>query len=340
MKNITLSIIFSLFFISLCQASPTYNAEISVDVTSSNVADAKKQALNEATRKGLNEVILTISTEETIAEMNKLNDNQIQHFISGIQVLMEKSSSIRYIANLKIEVNKEILTAFIKENNLPLIISQTQHSLIIPLLEKEDGSLDIWANDNIWRNAFLEKSNLQSGYLKFYNIEKNLGNISSIDATTIYNMTPSKFAELSSFNNTENIFVLKYSLKDNKVYIKSFPSEKIIETNIDTDSPSLMIDKILPLIKSDKKQITTTNDILASVEKFEIIYTYPNLSQWVNLKSLLEKEPLVENLKIISMANKKIHFNFIYKGILEKLQTTLSLNGYTLRNNGEYYVIN
>ena len=153
-------------------------------------------------------------------------------------------------------------------------------------------------------------------------------------------MTPSKFAELSSFNNTENIFVLKYSLKDNKVYIKSFPSEKIIETNIDTDSPSLMIDKILPLIKGDKKQITTTNDILASVEKFEIIYTYQNLSQWVNLKSLLEKEPLVENLKIISMANKKIHFNFIYKGILEKLQTTLSLNGYTLRNNGEYYVIN
>jgi hypothetical protein len=102
----------------------------------------------------------------------------------------------------------------------------------------------------------------------------------------------------------------------------------------------IIIRKILPLIKSDKKQITTTNDSQSTIEKFEIIYTYPNLNQWVNLKNILEKEPLVENLKIISMANKKIHFNFIYKGILEKLQTTLSLNGYTLRNNGEYYVIN
>ena len=118
MKNVFLGIFFSIIFILYAQANPLYNAQISVDVSSTNVAEAKKQALNEATRKGLNEVILAISTQETVDEINKLNDNQIQHFISGIQVLMEKSSPIRYIADLKIEVNKDVLTSFIKENNL------------------------------------------------------------------------------------------------------------------------------------------------------------------------------------------------------------------------------
>ncbi len=341
MKNVFLGIFFSIIFILYAQANPLYNAQISVDVSSTNVAEAKKQALNEATRKGLNEVILAISTQETVDEINKLNDNQIQHFISGIQVLMEKSSPIRYIADLKIEVNKDVLTSFIKENNLPYIISQTQNVTIIPLLEKEDGSLDIWSTDNIWRNAFLEKSNLQSGYLKFHNIEKNLGNISSINASNIYNMSTNKFAEISSFNSAEKILVLKYSIKDKKVYAKSFPSETITEFPIDTVSPSQMIDKILPQIKGDKKQ-TPSTEILQSQtnQKIEVIYTYPSLNRWVNLKKQLEENHLIENLKIISIANKKVHFNFIYKGMIEKLQATLGLNGYNLKNNGDYYVIN
>ena len=32
--------------------------------------------------------------------------------------------------------------------------------------------------------------------------------------------------------------------------------------------------------------------------------------------------------------------NFTYYGVIEKLQSTLTLNGYNLKDNGEYYVIN
>ena len=57
-----------------------------------------------------------------------------------------------------------------KENNLPIIISQTETALIIPVLETPDGALDIWGNNNIWREAFINRKNLQTGFLKFYNI--------------------------------------------------------------------------------------------------------------------------------------------------------------------------
>lgn len=42
-----------------------------------------------AVRDGLNEVVLSISTAQSADEINKLNDNQLQHFVSGIMVLME-----------------------------------------------------------------------------------------------------------------------------------------------------------------------------------------------------------------------------------------------------------
>ena len=338
-KKFFICLLFCLFFAISSSASSLFSIIVSIDETSDNVANAKKEALSKAIRNGLNDVILRVSTEETIAEISKLNDNQIQHFISGIQVLLEKSSDIRYIAELKIDVNQSVLQNFIKENNLPIIISQTQTALLIPLLETADGALDIWSNENIWREAFINKQNLQTGFLKFYNIEKNLGNITTVNANKVYNMTDGDFLEISSFNKVDNIYVLKYSLKDNKVYIKSFPDKTEIDVIIDSQPPSQMIDKVLPLIKSNKKQSTPQNSTQSPTE-LNIIYNYPTLNKWIELKKLLENDPMVEELKIMSLANKKVHFIITYHGTFEKLQTTLGLNDYMLNNNGGYYAIN
>ena len=322
-------------------ASPLYTTKISVDVTDENVAIAKQKALQQAQREGLNNVILAISTQKTVDQISLLNDKQIEHFISGIQVLMEKSSDVRYIADLEIEINKDVLNAYIKENDLPIIITEAQNALLIPVLEQENKTHDIWGNDNFWREAFITKTNLHNGVLNFHNIEKNLGNISNIDANTIFDMSPEQFAELSSFNRVEQIIVLKYSINDKKIYTKSFPSNKVIETNFDeTDTPSLLIDKILPQLKGDKKQTEETSPSTTTQKQFDVLYTYPNLGKWMTLKRLLESNPMIDNIKIISMANKKVHFNFTYYGVLEKLQSTLTLNGYNLKDNGEYYVIN
>ena len=339
MKKFFIYSCFGLFFAINSFASSLYSIVVNVDETSDNVATAKKEALAKAVRNGLNDVILRISTEETIAEISKLNDNQIQHFVSEVQVLLEKSSDVRYIAELKIDINQDVLQKFIKENNLPIIISQTETALIIPLLETPDGSLDIWGNENIWREAFINKQNLQTGFLNFYNIEKNLGNITTVNANTIYDMTEASFLEISSFNNVENIYVIKYSLKDGKVYIKSFPNKTELTVDIDTQDPSQMIDKILPLIKNNKKQETPQSNIQSPTE-LNVIYTYPSLNKWIELKKMLENDPMVENLKIISLANKKVHFIFTYHGLYRRLQTSLGLNGYILSDNGGYYAIN
>lgn len=120
-------------------ADPRYEADVNVDVTAATVTEAKKQAMAKAVRDGLNEVVLSISTAQSADEINKLNDNQLQHFVSGIMVLMEKSSDVRYIADLRISVNEDILKAYLAENNMPLVAGEEQDVLAVPLLEKKTG---------------------------------------------------------------------------------------------------------------------------------------------------------------------------------------------------------
>ena len=329
-----------LIYSSIAVAGPKYEADVSVDMVAGSVATAKREAMAKAVRSGLNEVILSISTEDAVADINKLNDNQIQHFISGVMVLMEKTSDVRYIADLRISVNEDVLNAYIKENDFPIIISEEKNVLVIPLFENEDGVVDLWSDENIWRNAFVERGNIKKGNLNIVNIDKNLGNITTVEANRVYDMSDEQYNEMASFNRVDDIYVLKYSNKDKKIYVKSYPNKEVSIIEITDTLPAKAIDLVLPYFKSNKKNesVQITDTVVNNI--FNVVYIYPQLGKWMQLKRLLENEPQVNEIKVVSMASGKVHFSFKYSGVLEKLQSTLMVNGYNLRDAGGHYVIN
>lgn len=336
-------IIFSLalsLVVNMVNAKPLYQADVSVDVTANTVAEAKKQAMNKAIRDGLNNVILSVSTQATVDEVNKLNDNQIQHFISEMMVLMEKTSDVRYIADLRISINEEVLNAYIQENNLPMIISEEKNILVIPLLEKENGELDLWSDENSWRKSVLERKNIRKGNLNIFCIQKNLGNITAIETNRVFDMSDDVYNEMLSFNRVDDIYVLKYSLKDGKVYVKSFSDKNVSEEIIDNDDYQIMLDKVLKHFKVAKgnEDIVQLDTVMDDV--LEVVYSYSKLKDWMDLKKLLDSNPQIKDVEVLSMAKGKVHFRFNYNGVLEKLQTALSLKGYKLKEEGEFYVIN
>lgn len=340
MQKIFLICLFLLNFSLSAHASPRFEADISVDETAKTVTEAKKTALSKALRQGINEIVLNLSNEESAKEIDKLTDNQLEHFITGIMVLMEKSSDVRYIADLRISVDGELLKAYMKENNMPLLLNAEQRFYIIPLLEKEDGTLDIWGEENFWWQALLSKQPFHKGNLDIRLIDKNLGNISMAKADQVYNLTDNDINELLNFNRADGLYVLKYSLKDNKVHIKSYPENTEETSNIDKTSLPATIDTLLPFLKP----LTNPNSVPVAkpdiLENIEVVFNYRQLSEWTDLKKQLDNNPQIQNINIISMTNGKVHFNFEYSGIIEKLQGQLSVYGYKMQNEGAYYVIN
>lgn len=338
-KKFLLSLLLMTGISATCYAAPKYEADVSVDITAKTVSEAKQKAISKAMRDALSEVVLEISTDKSVKEINKLNDNQLEHFITGVMVLMEKTSDVRYIADLRISVDEKILKAYMAENNMPIIIGEEQDIVLIPLFEDKDGNIDIWG-DNTWRQALLAHKNMQKGNLSFSVIGKNLGNIAMVKAESIYNMADGQYNELKNFNHADGINVLKYSEKDKKIYIKSFPlrEERII--NINSENPADAVADVLETFKDTKKALAVEENNVFSTEQVEVIYNYPRLSAWAELKKLLNNNPQVQEINIVSMSTGKVHFNFKYSGAIAKLQETLSANGYTFTREGEHYVIN
>ena len=340
MKKLVLGCLLSVLMCFNAYAKPQYEFDVSVDVTAENVVEAKKQAMEKAMRDGINNVLLMVSTESSISEFEKLNSNQLQHFIAGVMVLMEKASDVRYIADLRITVDGDVLKAYLKENMLPIVVGEEQDVLVVPVMLQKGGKADLWGNGNIWREAFVKQRDLKKGNLNIQVIEKNLGNITLLDASRFYDMTEAEYSELSSFNRMETIYVAQYMPDDNKVMVKSYPQKEETEILIDDKSLEMLIDDVLGTFRDVKKetQIEQNSGVVAE-EKMFVLFTYKNLGEWVKLKRHLETYPQIQNIKVISMMNGKVHFSCMFNGVIEKLQGKLIVNGYNFRKEGAYYVI-
>lgn len=340
MKKIIYFGLVALVWASMVNASALYEADVRVDVTAETVTEAKKQAMAKAVRDALEEVVQSSSTENSLQFLEELNDNQLQNFVSGVMVLMEKSSDVRYLADLRVSIDEAVLRAYMKENNMPFVVNEEQDILIVPVLEKENGAIDMWSDENVWRQAFLDRGKLERGNLKIRVIDKNLGNITIIPMSRFYNMSEGEYKEVSSFNQVNTIYVLKLAVKEGVVWVKSFPEGKVSEIDVNGMKMSSIVEEVLPLLKGYGDKQKVVDEEIVTKRVYDVVYSYPQLAKWAALKKLLEANPQVSNISIVSMANGKVHFRFEFSGVIEKLQANLGVQGYQMKDEGEYYAIN
>ena len=339
MRKYIFSLVLTVIFSVNAIAAPSYEADVRVDVTAETVTKAKEQAMAKAARDALSEVVQSISTEKSVSALNELNDNQLQHFISGVMVLMEKSSDVRYIAELRVSIDEDILKAYMAENNMPFVVGEEQEVLIIPLMIRE-GEPDLWSDKNIWRQAFLERGRIERGNLDVRVIVKNFGNIAAANAKRLYDMSDGEYNELAEFNGINSIYVLKYVPADNVVSVKSFPDRTVNEIKLESKTPAEAVELVLPFLKGSVKTVAAGEEETAEPKTYDAVYTYPRLAEWAALKKMLEANPQVSEVAIVSMGNGKVRFRFVYSGVIEKLQANLGVKGYQMRNEGGYYAIN
>ncbi len=106
------------FWCFQAQADDKYSYVVNVDVTDINAAVAREKAMMQANRQALNNAAPEFTDERGFAILNNLSNEQVSYFIKEATVLEEKSSDVRYLANLKITVRDDILRQYLQEKGV------------------------------------------------------------------------------------------------------------------------------------------------------------------------------------------------------------------------------
>ncbi len=333
-----------LLYSASASADERFTVEIKVDVTDVDAAKAREKAMNSATRAAITAVARRISTSEGADKISAMTDAQLINFIKETSVLNEKNSDIRYMADLKIVVNEELLKTYMHEREIPLMLQTDTAVLVIPVFREfaEDAPL-LWEVDNPWKQAW--ENTPSSSAVKFISIQNSAGNMDILTAEQATEFDSHALKKIMQINGMADVYVLDSSydgVEGLNIAISSLSGYKDeIKVAGAKSSGDALFKQAVNQVRRHLEQHILTNQtsIQQQTADLTILYPFENLGQWITAEQKIKGLSHVSSMQVQAMAPKKAQFKISYTGNLDTLIHQFKAAGYDLSDGGNYMIL-
>ncbi|MEK9660191.1 MAG: DUF2066 domain-containing protein [Alphaproteobacteria bacterium] len=153
---------------------------MAVDVTAETAADARRRALDEGQVRALRQVLERLTRRADHAALPVVEPGSTGDLVRGIEIANEKTSSVRYLADLTVQFKPGEIRRLLRQTGLPFAETASRPVVVLPVL-KTAGGLFLWDAANQWRTAWSALP-LRSGLVPIVVPLGDLADIADIDA--------------------------------------------------------------------------------------------------------------------------------------------------------------
>lgn len=323
-------------------ASSFYDVEVRVDVTDVNAAKAREKAMATANRKAFETVVGRLTTSRQASDLLGLSDQQLLNFIKEISVVSEKSSNVRYIADLLVTVNEDILKSYLSEKEVQTAVEASAKVTVIPVFHPfETDKPMLWEDENLWLKAWNER---QSGNSPVSVTALKISSDISAEQAVVYDTEALESVRLN--NNASDVYVLDafYDGIDGlKIKMSSLKNAdnafETISVPGDKNQPEILFAQAVEAVSEHienkiKEQNIAENQLLAGID---VVYDFSSLSDWVRTEKDVKSLPHVRDLSITAMTPGRVQFRLDYSGSDENISKELFSKGMVLKNYENIY---
>lgn len=338
------------FFVCLfinCQAfaKTDYAVMIPVDMEAENSVAAKDKAMSEAQRQAFLEVAGKLTSEENVKKLSELSDDKIMRFVQSVSVADEKAGGTKYIANLTVQINEQLLKDYMAENEM--IEADTQELMVIPIFKNSPrGYPLLWENDNLWRQSWRSKGLVKFGVMQLRTIGEHFRNIDDLNAESALFMSDSLYRQISNMNGSDRIYVIFAEVMENgdlKVRLKNEKNKGEESFSVYNDGESNIFDKAIEksvmYISNMEREVKNNDNSGPSFGVINAVYVYQNMKDWLIKSKALSDLEQVEGIDTKSFGGGKVNFAIRYTGSLDDLWAAMQEAGFSHEAEENYFII-
>ncbi len=128
---------------------------VPVDATAETAPAARDRAIAEGRRLAYRRLVARLVPAAEAARVPDPTDSELQRMVLGFEVANERSSTVRWIAELTVAFDPEAFRARLRATGAPYSETRSLPVLVIPLYET-GGETVLWKEPNPWREAWYE----------------------------------------------------------------------------------------------------------------------------------------------------------------------------------------
>lgn len=321
-----------------------FSTVIPVDVEAENSVAAKDKAMLEAQRQAFLEISGKLTSAENVEKLKNLSDDSIQYFIRSVEVNNEKAGGTKYIADLTVQINEQLLKDYLAENEM--IKLEAEELLIIPVFKPYPNSYNLlWEDDNLWRENWRAKGLIKFGSIQMRTINDQFRIIDELNAQNALYMPNSIYEQIVKLNGSDKIYVVYAETLENndlKITLKNENNKTEDSFTVYNDGSGNLFDKAIEksvMMVSNMERDSRNNASENTVHILNAVYLYQDMKDWLTKSKIITDQEMVEGVDTKSFGGGKVNFSIRYIGKLQDLWNALQDNGLSHEAEDNYYII-
>ncbi|MCR5506246.1 MAG: hypothetical protein K6F04_00160 [bacterium] len=286
---------------------------IKVSSNSISSSAAKKQALEEAKTKAFNIVLARLLVSEDLGKVSMPDSYNMEKFVQSLKLNNEKTTSSSYSADVNIQINKGIMTEYLKNQELNIVSDIPPSTLVI-----FKGSNDFDFMNNLDKENIIPMTSYLSSNFKF--------NVDEADILKFQSVIPNvnNVVIISTMSNSNGNYTIK--LKDKLFGI----DEEVIADSY------FSVPQAISKILNDSYKIAMTHN---NSEYISLLIPVYSLSDWLELEKKLSKLSVFKNMEVQAIKHNRVQLKIKYNYDLSSVISALSSLNLSVENKGEYLII-
>lgn len=313
-------------------------ANVPVDATADSAAAARVSALEVGQREAFIRLLKRLTLREHHDVLPIPDANTVSTYVRDFSVSDEKTSSVRYLANLHVRFKSGDIRALLNEFGLPFAETTSKPMVVLPVLEY-NGALMLWEDVNRWRNAWLTHKP-QSGLAPLVHPTGDITDIDSIGPRHAIDGNLQRLTQMGKRYGTAPVAVVHAVLNTSafsdltslEVYVTRYLDGMVPLTQAMTFSAPatnpielLLSNAVMHtalFIEDSWKQ----ENLMRTGERGVLAVSIPisNLSQWLTIQRRIKDIAVIDQMDMVLLSRDEVRLNLHFLGDVRQLITALA----------------
>ena len=323
---------------ALAAQAPLYTVEnVEVDATAGSATAAREQGLNQAHVTAFDRMVERLVLRSELNQMPDLSADRIANLLRDFEVFNERTSNVRYLADVTFRFRPDSIRQFLKDNGIPFAETRSKPVVVLPIWgEGEDAVL--WDNPNPWREAWADRAE-QTGLVPLVVPLGDLGDLRAVSAAEALDGDRAALKTIAARYGAEDVLVTQGRLAGDpeaftgsmQVVTSRIGTPEMERTLVDNvqqqrDEPlSKMLARAADRVARDVEETWKRANLLDFQQRNRLQVEVPidGLERWVTVRERLDGVARIERYGVTAMTRRLARLEMTYYG--ERRQLALAL---------------
>ncbi|WP_252509658.1 DUF2066 domain-containing protein [Thalassospira sp. TSL5-1] len=311
---------------------------VHVDRSAASATKARDAALASGQQIAFSRLISRLTLMGPGAASGMADQNTITNMVRDFGVTNEKTSSVRYIADMSVRFKADQVRQFLKTRNIPFAETEARKILILPVYSSQ-GYTSLWDDPNPWRDAWSRVAGA-SGLVP---VTLPVGDLDDIGTVSVEQAQSGDQSALDKIGDRygANVAVVDATMSGDAVDISVTRYDAsgtpqvfgVHESMASGESVGDVLQRAATDVRAQLENSWKQTNMIDYGAGGELMLFIPitGMDDWASIENRLEKMPVIKLLRVVAMSRREVQVDVEFAGTNDQFRVALAQQNLNLK---------